>query len=261
MVFTENWEAILASPGDWNLSVRRIAQYVTSQHKVWMADTRAGTALTLDQRSLLIGTFLLVRNGTSYIMFGGGDLSWYPEYEIDLGGYLDEPPADLEALRVAGSGGSSGGLYARQYAAGTVLVNSSSGVLSYVLATAMKQASWSGGGVIASDATQAPQSLTYTQGVGPGPVMVPARNVLVLQALSGPPPPGVEPGDVPTAAPTPAPALATRGPCRMAEPPERTGESSVPMAAAMARWTPPSAALADAAAAAATSSLGSSSSP
>ena len=194
-VFTENWEAILSGPGDWNLSVRRIAQYVTSQGKVWMADTQPATGLTLDQRALLIGTFLLIRNGTSYIMFGGGDLSWYPEYELDLGGYVDEPPVDIESLRVAGTGGASGGLYARPHVAGLVLVNSSAGTLGYTLPTAMNQAAWSGGGLIASDATEAPQSLSYAQSVGPGSISVPARSVLVLRSLSGPPPAGVEPGD------------------------------------------------------------------
>jgi len=59
----------------------------------------------------------------------------------------------------------------------------------------MNQAVWSGGGLIASDATEAPQSLSYAQSVGPGSISVPARSVLVLRSLSGPPPPGVEPGD------------------------------------------------------------------
>jgi MYXO-CTERM domain-containing protein len=195
-VFTENWQAILANPGDWNLSVRRICQYATGRGKVWMADvTEPGTNVSLADRALLIGTYLLIRNGTSYPMFGNSDLTWYPEYEIDLGGYVDEPPTDLESLRVAGTGGASGGLYARPYVAGMVLVNSSASALGYSLPTAMHQAQWSGGGAIASDATQAPQSLTYVQTVGPGSVSVPARSVLVLQSVSGPPPPGVEPGD------------------------------------------------------------------
>jgi MYXO-CTERM domain-containing protein len=195
-VFTENWQAILANPGDWNLSVRRICQYATGRGKLWMADvTEAGTNLSLADRALLIGTYLLIRNGTSYPMFGNSDLTWYPEYEIDLGGYVDEPPEDLESLRVAGTGGASGGLYARAHVAGLVLVNSSDSPLGYSLPEAMHQAVWSGGGAITSDATQAPQSLTYTQMVGPGSISVPARSVLVLQSLSGPPPPGMEPGD------------------------------------------------------------------
>jgi hypothetical protein len=196
-VFTENWQSILQSSDNWNLSVRRICQYVTGSGKVWMADvTAAGTTLAAADRAMLIGTYLLVRNGTSYIMFGNADLTWYPEYEIDLGGYVDEPPTDLESLRVAGAGAASGGLYVRQYVAGMVLVNSSAGSLSYTLTAAMNQAGWSGGGPIDSDATEAPQSLTYSETVGPGLVVVAAQSVLVLQSLSGPPPPGVEPGSV-----------------------------------------------------------------
>ena len=194
-VFTENWQAIDANAGDWNLSVRRICKYVTGKAKVWMADiTQAGTALTQAQRELFIGTYLLVRNGTSYIMFGNGDLTWYPDYEIDLGGYTDEPPTDLEMLRVAGQGGSSGCLYARKYVAGLVLVNSSAGALSYNVPSAMKRAAWSGGGAIANDATQAAQTLTYTTDVPAGMLGVPARSVVVLRSPNGAPPPGEEPG-------------------------------------------------------------------
>jgi hypothetical protein len=201
-VFTENWQSILASPGDWNLSVRRISRYVTGQAKVWMADvTQPATALAQADRELLVGTFLLIRNGTSYLMFGNGALAWYPEYEIDLGGYLAEPPADLEQLRIAGSGGASGGLYERRYVAGTVVVNSSATALTYQVATPLQRAAWSGGGPIGSDATQAPQSLDYSGAVAAGPISVPGRSVLVLRAPGGPPPPGVEPGDLTDAGP------------------------------------------------------------
>ncbi len=194
-VFTENWQAVLANAGDWNLSVQRIAKYVTGKAKVWMADvTQAGTALTQAQRELLIGTYLLVRNGTSYIMFGNSDLTWFPDYEIDLGGYTDEPPADLEALRVGGAGGASGGLYERKYVAGVVVVNSSAAALSYNVTAAMKRAAWSGGGAIASDATQAAQTLTYATDVPAGMLSVPARSVVVLRSPAGAPPPGEEPG-------------------------------------------------------------------
>jgi hypothetical protein len=194
-VFTENWQAVNANAGDWNLSVRRICKYVTGKAKVWMADiTQAGTALSQADRELFIGTYMLVRNGTSYIMFGNGDLTWYPDYEIDLGGYVDEPPTDLEALRVAGTGGSSGGLYERKYVAGAVVVNSSAAALSYDVTSAMKRAAWSGGGVIANDGTLAAQSLTYATDVPAGMLSVPARSVVILRSPAGAPPPGEEPG-------------------------------------------------------------------
>ena len=75
-VFTENWQSIASGPGDWNLSARRICRYATAQAKVWLSDVTAeATALPQAERELLIGTYLLLRNGTSYLMFGGG-ITW-----------------------------------------------------------------------------------------------------------------------------------------------------------------------------------------
>ena len=191
-VFTENWQAIGANSGDWNLSTRRVLQYVTSQGKVWMIDvTSEASNLSQSLRELLIGTYFLIRNGTSYVMFGN-ELSWYPEYELDLGGYQSEPPSDLEALRVSGQGGSAGGLYARTYQSGVVLVNSSDGALQYSLGTAMKRATWSGGGAIDAAANPPSYSLTYDQDVAAGNITVAARSVLFLRDPTGAPPPGVE---------------------------------------------------------------------
>lgn len=188
-VFTENWQAILANAGDWNLSARRIAKWVTSQGKTWMADvTKSGSQLGQQERELIIGTYLLLRNGTSYVMIGNGDLTWWPEYEIDLGWYLAEPPADLEMLRVAGQGGSNGGLYARAYSAGVVLVNSSATAQSYTLASPMKRVTFSGGGKVDAQGNQATQTLDASQDVPAGALMVPARGVVILRAASLPPP-------------------------------------------------------------------------
>jgi hypothetical protein len=193
-VFTENWQNALGGPVNWNLSVRRICHYVTGHAKVWMTDSTSDvTAMPQAQRNMIIGTFLLIRNGTSYVMLLPG-LNWYPEYEIDLGGYVAEPPDDIEQLRVAGTGGASGGLYARQEVAGTILVNSSAGALTYDVPAPMVQAQWSGGGAVAADGTEATQSLTYSQTVPAGPLSVPAQTAIILRSPNGVPPPGVEPG-------------------------------------------------------------------
>jgi len=193
-VFTENWQNALGDPTDWNLTVSRICHYVTGHAKVWMTDSTSDvTQMPQAQRDLIIGTFLLIRNGTSYAMLLPG-LNWYPEYEIDLGGYVDEPPDDIEQLKVAGSGGSAGGLYARQEVAGTILVNSSTAALTYMVPTAMKQAQWTGGGGVAVDGTEATETLTYTQDVPAGPLSVPALTAIILQSPNGVPPAGVEPG-------------------------------------------------------------------
>ena len=194
-VFTENWQRILSGPGDWNLSARRIEKYATSVGKVWLTDvTQAGTDLTALERELLIGTYLLLRNGTSYIMFGNDDVSWYPEYELDVGAYDDEPPSDLEELRVAGDGGSSGGLYLRSHAAGLVLVNSSDGALSYALSKEMRRASFSGGGEVTTAGVLPAFTLDYDTVVPAGDFSVPARSMAVLREPDGAPPAGEEPG-------------------------------------------------------------------
>src|SRR5260370_38343715 len=102
--FTENWLAIGSGPGDWNLSTRRIINYVTSQQKVWMIDvTREAWELSQPLRELLIGTYFLIRNGASYIMFGTG-ATCYPENKLDLGANHERPPPDLRGPRVAGKG-------------------------------------------------------------------------------------------------------------------------------------------------------------
>jgi hypothetical protein len=192
-VFTENWQNALGTPTDWNLTVRRICHYVTGRAKVWMTDSTADvTQMPQAQRDMIIGTFLLIRNGTSYVMLLPG-LYWYPEYEVDLGGYAAEPPDDIEQLRVAGTGGASGGLYVRQEVAGTILVNSSASAQTYTVPTAMVRAQWTGGGAVAADGTQATQTLTYTQTVAAGPLSVPAQSAIILRSPSGVPAAGVEP--------------------------------------------------------------------
>jgi len=193
--FTENWQNVMTNSANWNLSIRRICQYATGAGKVWSADSSSDiTQMSAAQRSMIIGTYLLIRNSTSYIVLLPG-LYWYPDYEIDLGGYMDEPPSDIEMLRVAGTGGESGGLYVRQEVAGTILVNSSSAALSYAVPSAMVQAEWSGGGAVSDNpVTEASETLTYTKSVPAGSLNVPALTAIILRSPGGVPEAGVMPG-------------------------------------------------------------------
>jgi hypothetical protein len=173
--------------------VRRICHYVTGHGKVWMTDSTSDvTAMPPAQRDMIAATYLLIRNGTSYIMLLPG-LNWYPEYEIDLGGYVGEPPDDIEQLRVAGQGGAAGGLYVRQEVSGVVIVNSSTTSLTYDVASPMNRAQWSGGGAVGADGTEAVQSLTYDMDVPAGPLAVGAQTAVILRSPSGVPAPGLEP--------------------------------------------------------------------
>lgn len=193
-VFTENWQTWLGSAGDENLSLRRIEEYATSQGKVWMADvTKAGTELSQSEREQLIGAYFLVRNGTSYLMLGNSDVTWYPEYEIDLGGYEAEPPEDLEELRIAGAGGSMGGLYLRRYVSGLVLVNTADAAFSYDVPAAMKRVAFTGGGAVGADGTLPTFSLHYDADVAAGMLSIAAHSVVLLRVPGGAPPAGEEP--------------------------------------------------------------------
>jgi MYXO-CTERM domain-containing protein len=193
-VFTENWQNVMTDPANWSLSITRICKYATGVAKVWSTDSSSDiTQMSDQQRDMIIGTYLLIRNSTSYIVLLPG-LYWYPDYEIDLGGYLAEPPADIEQLRVAGTGGQSGGLYVRQEVAGTILVNSSAAALTYDVPAAMVQAQWTGGGAVADPGTLSPETLTYTKAVPAGPLSVPALSAIILRSPNGVPPPGVLPG-------------------------------------------------------------------
>jgi len=121
-------------------------------------------------------------------MFGNSDITWYPEYEIDLGGYVDEPPQDIEQLK------DPSGLYKRDYVAGVVYVNSTSAPLSVSLAKAYKRATWSGGGDVDASGNLPTYSLQYTTDVPAGALQVPAYSAVILQDPALLPPPGVEPG-------------------------------------------------------------------
>jgi hypothetical protein len=202
--FTENWQCILDGSGTWAVSARRVLEYVTSQGKVWMV--QISSVPSIDERGLLIGSYFLLKNGTSYFYHvGEGAITWYPEYEIDLGWYLDEPPVDLEDLRVAGGSGGDG-LYRRDYSHGLVLVNASDGTLSTdVGGETYRAAEIAGGGAVDSSGAMPAYSLDYTGGYT-GTVDVPARSALLLQIESGPPPPGEEPDDPPADESPDAPA-------------------------------------------------------
>lgn len=149
------------------------------------------------ERNLLIGSYFLLKNATSYYyIVGGGEITWYPEYEIDLGWYLEEPPEDVEELRAAGDAGGDG-IYRRDYSHGMVLVNGSDRELSTDIGPdTYRAAAFSGGGAVNESGAMPSYTLAY-EGSYSGSVSVPARSSLILQVEAGPPPPGEEPVDPP----------------------------------------------------------------
>lgn len=107
-------------PADWELQMDRL-----------LALSRAGKIILLEcdplvedyrERMFLVGCYLLIKGERTYLTLSGAeiDCEWFPEYGIDLGGYLGAIPAAAAALLVP-----DWRVYRRDYEKGIVLVNPS----------------------------------------------------------------------------------------------------------------------------------------
>jgi len=109
-------------------------------------------------RMFAVGCYLLIKGHYSYIsLVGNGDMDvfWFPEYEVDIGTFTNEPPEDIESLR------TSEGAYRRDYSNGIVLVNPTAGTITVNLGSTYRQAAASGGGYVPESGIPT-GSLSYT---------------------------------------------------------------------------------------------------
>jgi hypothetical protein len=109
-------------------------------------------------RMFAVGCYLLIKGHYSYIsLVGDGNMAvfWFPEYDVDLGTFTNEPPNDIESLR------TSEGAYRRDYSNGIVLVNPTAGTITVNLGSTYRQATASGGGYVPESGIP-DGSLSYT---------------------------------------------------------------------------------------------------
>jgi len=186
---TETTSLVSSGAGTWELSFGRTVQYIAGAGRVLLAvPTPDVSAVNL--RMFCVASFLLIKNDTSYYTLNAsglgappngysGNPEWFPEFEIDVGSYLDDCPGSLDGLRVAGSSG--GGLYARWYTGGLVLVNSSpSTTYSIELDRQYYQVSFSGGGWVATNGSKPAMTLS-TGGAVSGTYNVPPNSGRILR--------------------------------------------------------------------------------
>ena len=128
---------------NWELSASRILKYLTGNGKILIAQPSI-EASDLELRAWCIANYLLLKNHKSfyYNVNTGAKVSWWPEYEIDLGAYLQAPPRNVEDLRVP----DTDSLYRRMYERGLVLVNPGDEPQPYVLTGPMRRYRFFGGG-------------------------------------------------------------------------------------------------------------------
>lgn len=119
------------------LALERANKIVIMQTYPDMNDMRA--------RMFAVGCYLLIKGHYSYInLVGNGDMAvfWFPEYDVDLGTFINEPPEDIESLR------TSDGIYRRDYSNGFVLVNPTAGTVTVNLGGTYRQVTANGGGYV-----------------------------------------------------------------------------------------------------------------
>jgi hypothetical protein len=103
---------------DMWLTLERCIRHVTGRGKILIAQFSTDSDADRLRRMAM---YMLVKNDNSFVNDVSSDVTWYPEYEVDLGEILSTP-TDLEQLRVGGSGPE--GIWLREYENGYVLVNS-----------------------------------------------------------------------------------------------------------------------------------------
>lgn len=111
--------------GDWRLQMDRVLGLAT-RDKVVIAQAYPrgdGSPADVDDRLFTLASYLLVKGRRSYLnLETSRRVEWWPEYDVDLGAYVDAPPARVDAL-LERADGVSPGLYVRRYARGIVVVN------------------------------------------------------------------------------------------------------------------------------------------
>jgi len=188
---TDGTNSLVSSgAGVWETSFERTLKYITGPKRMLLACATPDVS-SAGLRMFCIASFLLVKNDTSYYTLNSsglgsppngysGNPEWFPEFEIDIGSYLDDCPTALDDLRVAGSSG--GGLYARWYTGGLVLANSSpTTTYDFDLDTTYYPVNFSGGGWVQLSGAKAAQTLT-TGGAVSGTYSVPPNTGRILRA-------------------------------------------------------------------------------
>jgi hypothetical protein len=133
---------------DWELSASRILRYITGNDKILIAQPTNGWSSNIALREWWIANYFLLKNDKSFYFYAYSmDVYWWPEYEIDIGAFMQSPTKNLNDLLVEGTQS----LYARSYEKGLVLVNPGESSQQYTLEGTYYRYSFTGGGYVATN--------------------------------------------------------------------------------------------------------------
>lgn len=159
------------APDDWKLQMTRVLTLAAAQ-KIVLCQTGIERA-DADGRWFVVGSYLLTKGRHSYLnMFEKSSLEWYPEYTVGLGGYVDEPKADVSAYW-----SPAWRVFRRDYAKGMVLVNPTDASVTVPdLGRPYRLAVATGGGPVVEDG-RAPGAVTTSNVTS---ATIPAHSARVL---------------------------------------------------------------------------------
>ena len=154
--FVEGFADTGLATSDWKASTNELLK-LASLDKIVILQNYLSSASDVATRMYYLGNYLLVKGHHTYLdYFASGPLEWYPEWGIDLGAPTSSATTDVTTL-------ASGGVYRRDFAKGSVLVNPTSSPVTVSLGGTYQQVTPTGGGAVDTSGT-APGSLS-TQSV------------------------------------------------------------------------------------------------
>jgi hypothetical protein len=118
-VFSEGFADPTFARSDWQAATNELLSLARAD-RLMILQNYLSAASDVATRTYYLANYLLVKGHHTYLdYFAGGPLEWYPEWTIDLGAPSGPQATDVSSLL-------SGGVYRRDFAKGTVLVNPSS---------------------------------------------------------------------------------------------------------------------------------------
>ena len=142
-IFSEGFADPSFSLADWKASTNQLMAIAVAG-KIVIEQNYLASTTDVQRRLYYLANYLLVKWNRTYLFYFANDtLEWYPEWEIDLGAPLAKPTTvDTLAWQ---------GVYRRDFAKGSVLVNPGTSAVSVTLAAPMQQIAPQGGGAVPTD--------------------------------------------------------------------------------------------------------------
>jgi Hypothetical glycosyl hydrolase family 15 len=140
-IFSEGFADPTFALADWQASTDELLSLAAAD-KIMILQNYLKASTDVATRLYYLGNYLLVKGHHTYLdSFASSPLEWYPEWGIDLGAPTTPASAQVASLL-------RGGVYRRDFAKGSVLVNPSFSPVTVQLGSTLQQVVPSGGGAV-----------------------------------------------------------------------------------------------------------------